>query len=139
MLLQFWISEVYNEWVSLDQYQMLEGGSRWQHRKIRHWPRSTDTPNVQLHVDPYSLKLSGSVPVPYCFVYCSFVIYVAIRDCGNSSLFFFKIVFGHFQSIGFIHMTCRIIFPSFVNKKVPLRVLIGIPYSLRLLWVVWSF
>ena len=75
----------------MDQYQILEGGSSWQHRKIKHWPRSTDTPNVQLHMDPYLLKFSDSEPVPCCFVYCSFVIYVDTSDCGNSSLFFLMI------------------------------------------------
>ena len=81
-------------------------------------------------MDPYLLKFSDSEPVPCCFVYCSFVIYVDTSDCGNSSLFFLRIALAIF-SLLFLSIQLLELFSWFWKKESAFVILIGIPLSLE--------
>ena len=77
------------------------------------------------------IYISVFVSVPYCFVYCSFVLYSEIRAPDSSSSIF-QYCFGYLSSFLFPYKFLNICFNS-------VKYAIGYLYICTLPWVLWSF
>ena len=67
------------------------------------------------------IYISGFVPVPYCFDYCSFVVEFEVRECDTSNSVLLKIVLA-IQGLLCFHTNFKIICSGSVKNAISILI-----------------